>query len=235
MNAIDIAIPVPKTEGGPAASAESMAQGKMILEKAIQAMGGGDKIRAIKSTAFKGDMVTQGMTMAAEGIISYPDRIQFIINTPGGRMVMKINGSKGIAQTPQGNFPLPEAQVKPMLENIMRDQIHVWQNLEKYQVQYLGDKKFADLDTAELLVSGPVTCHYFIDKPTFRIVGCRYQGMTQSGPAAMEDTYSDFRVVDGILFSFKTVARADGQVASEMIFREMKVNVATSEDDFKIE
>lgn len=235
VKTIDITIPVPKIDQGPAASAESLAQGKTILEKAIQAMGGSDKIKAVKSTAFKGDMVAQGMSMAAEGIIVYPDRIKFTINTPGGQVVMKINGAKGIAQTPQGNFPLPEAQVKPMLDNILRDPIYVWQNLDKYQVQYLGDKKFADLDTVDLLISGPGTFHLFIDKKSFQVVGCQYQGVTQSGPAAMEDTYSDFRAVDGILFSFKTMTKANGQTASEMNIKEIKLNIALSEADFKLE
>jgi len=235
VNTIDITIPVPKTDQGPAASAESIAQGKTILEKAIQAMGGSDKIKAVKSTAFKGDMVAQGMSMAAEGIIVYPDRIKFTINTPGGQVVMKINGAKGIAQTAQGNFPLPEAQVKPMLDNILRDPIYVWQNLDKYQVQYLGDKKFGDLDTVDLLINGPGTFHLFIDKKSFQVVGCQYQGVTQSGPAAMEDTYSDFHAVDGILFSFKTMTKANGQAASEMNIKEIKLNIALSEADFKLE
>lgn len=235
VKTIDITIPVPKTDQGPAASAESLAQGKTILEKAIQAMGGSDKIKAVKSTAFKGDMVAQGMAMAAEGIIFYPDRIKFTINTPGGQVVMKINGAKGIAQTPQGNFPLPEAQVKPMLDNILRDPIYVWQNLDKYQVQFLGDKKFADLDTVDLFINGPGTFHLFIDKKSFQVVGCQYQGVTQSGPATMEDTYSDFRPVDGILFSFKTLTKANGQTASEMNIKEIKLNIALSEADFKLE
>lgn len=235
VKTIDISIPVPKTDQGPAATAETIAQGKAILEKAIQAMGGSDKIKAVKSYAFKGDMVTQGMTMAAEGIIVYPDRIKFTINTPGGQVVMKISGGKGIAQAPQGSFPLPETQVKPMLENILRDPIYVCQNLDKYQVQYVGEKKFADLDTADLLISGPITCHYFVDKKSFQVVGCQYQGVTQSGPAAMEDTYADFRMVDGILFSFKTMGKADGKPASEMNLEEVKLNVAVSEADFKIE
>ena len=175
------------------------------------------------------------MSMAAEGIIVYPDRIKFTINTPGGQVVMKINGAKGIAQTAQGNFPLPEAQVKPMLDNILRDPIYVWQNLDKYQVQYLGDKKFGDLDTVDLLINGPGTFHLFIDKKSFQVVGCQYQGVTQSGPAAMEDTYSDFHAVDGILFSFKTMTKANGQAASEMNIKEIKLNIAINEADFKLE
>ncbi|MCX6554404.1 MAG: pitrilysin family protein, partial [Candidatus Aminicenantes bacterium] len=87
---IDIAIPVPKTEAGPAASAESLAQGKTVLEKAIQAMGGSEKIKAVKSTLSKGDMVTQGMTLPVEMLIAYPDRVKFTIDTPGGQMVMRV-------------------------------------------------------------------------------------------------------------------------------------------------
>jgi zinc protease len=232
VNAIDITIPVPKTDGGPAATAESLAQGKAILEKSVQAMGGSDRINAIKTTISKGDLVTQGMTMAVEGVMAYPDRIKFTINTPGGQVIMKISGGKGMAQTPQGNFPLPETQVKPMLENILRDPIYVWQNLEKYQVQYAGDQPFAGLDTHELIVSGPASCRFFVDKKSFQVVGCQYQAVTPTGPAAMEDTYADFRVVDGIFFSFKTVARSDGQVASEMNIKEIQVNAAVSEADF---
>ena len=207
VNTIDITIPMPKTDEAPAASAESLAQGKAIMEKSIQAMGGLDKIKAVKSYAFKGDMVAQGMTMAVEGIIVYPDRIKFTVNTPGGQVVMKISGGKGIAQAPQGSFPLPETQVKPMLENILREPIYVCQVLDKYQVQYVGDKKFADLDTADLLISGPLSCHYLIDKKSLQVVGCQYQGMTPSGPAAMEDTYSDFRSIDGVFFSSRPSAR----------------------------
>ena len=235
VNTIDITIPMPKIDEAPAASAESLAQGKAIMEKSIQAMGGLDKIKAVKSYAFKGDMVAQGMTMAVEGIIVYPDRIKFTVNTPGGQVVMKISGGKGIAQAPQGSFPLPETQVKPMLENILREPIYVCQVLDKYQVQYVGDKKIADLDTADLLISGPLSCHYLIDKKSLQVVGCQYQGMTPSGPAAMEDTYSDFRSIDGVFFSFKTVSKADGQVASEMNIKEIKVNVPVSEADFKVE
>ncbi len=235
VNTIDISIPVPKAEDGPAASAESLAQGKAIMEKSIQAMGGRDQINAIRTTLSKGELVTQGMAMAVEGLMAYPDRIKFTITTPGGPMVMKLSGGKGMAQSPQGSFPLPEAQVKPMLENVLRDPFYVVQNLEQYQVQYLGEKKFNDLDTLDLLVSGPVSCHYLVDKKSLQVVGCQYQGMTQSGPAAMEDIYSDFRSVDGVFFSFKAVSKADGQVASEMNIKEIKVNVPVSEDDFKVE
>lgn len=236
VNTIDISIPVPKTdEEVPAASVESLAQGKAIMEKSIQAMGGRDRIKAIRTTFSKGELVTQGMAMAVEGLMAYPDRIKFTITTPGGPVVMKISGGKGMAQAPQGSFPLPEAQVKPMLENILRDPFYVVQNLEQYQLQYLGEKKFADLDTLDLLLSGPVSCHYLIDKKSLQIVGCQYQGMTQSGPAAMEDSYSDFRSIDGIFFSFKTVSKADGQVASETNIKEIQVNVAVSEADFKVE
>jgi hypothetical protein len=51
----------------------------------------------------------------------------------------------------------------------------------------------------------------------------------------MEETSSDFRSVDGVFFSFKTVSKADGQVASEMNLKEVKVNVVVSDADFKTE
>jgi zinc protease len=232
---IDITIPVPKTEAGPTASAESLAQGRAILEKAIQAMGGSEKIKAVKTTLSKGDMVTQGMTLPVELLVAYPDRVMFTIDTPGGQMVMRVSNGKGKAQTPQGVFPVPEPQVKNMLENMMRDPVYVWQNLDKYRVQLLGEKKFYDQDAFELLLTGPVSCHYLVDRKSLQIVGCQYQGMMPSGPAAMEEASSDFRAVDGVVLPFKNVARADGQVATEMTVKELKLNVAVSEADFKSE
>ena len=74
----------------------------------------------------------------------------------------------------------------------MRDPVYVWQNLDKYQVQRVGEKKFYDQDTFDLLLSGPVILPLSRRQKSLQIVGCQYQGMTQSGPAAMEDSLCGF-------------------------------------------
>jgi len=234
VNEIDITIPVPKGEAAPAATAESLTQGRQWFEKAIRAMGDPQKIAAIKATAFKGEMVTQGMTLPIEAAIQYPDRVRLVLTTPQGTMVMKINQGKGIVETPQGNMPLPDVQVKMQLEGILRDPVYVWQNRDKYQIQWIGPAKLGDSEVTDLLCTGPAEFHLLIDSKTLMIVGCHYQGMTPAGPAAMEDTYSDFRKAQDIVYSFKTVTKANGQVANETTIKEMTVNPTVTETDFKI-
>lgn len=240
VNVIDITIPVPKGEEGPKATAESLEKGKKIFEKSIAAIGDPQKIKNIKNVSFKMDLTQVTpmgeMKMAAEGIIEYPDKVWFSIMTPGGQIQMIVNGKKSIMKHPGGSMPLPEAQKKSTITNILRDPVYVYQNLDKYKIQFIGKKKFNEKNTIDILLSGPVDpFHMYLDPDTLLPAGGSHQGMTQAGPAKMEETTSDYRDVDGIKVAFKTIGKANGKKASETIMKEMKFNVKIKEGQFKTE
>jgi len=59
------------------------------------------------------------------------------------------------------------------------------------------------------------------------------RGSGASGPTTVEETYTDFRAVNGIQFPFKTVGTSEGKKISEMAVESVKVNVGVKEETFK--
>lgn len=240
VNAIDIAIPLPAGEKAPEATPETLAKGKDIFTKAIAAMGDPQTIKAIRNVRLESDLTQSTpmgeMTMAAEIVTVFPDKVSFILNTPGGRMNMVINGAKGMIQMPQGSMPLPEAEKKNILDNIRRDAAYIWQNIDQYQVQFLGNGKFAGKEAIELAVTGlGASFHLFVDPQTMLLGGTSYQTVTQEGPATVEEVYSDYRDVQGIKMPFKTESFAKEKKASGQVVKSMQINATISDDLFKIE
>lgn len=237
VNVIDITIPVPKGEAAPKATAASLKKGKEVFKKVIAAMGDPGKIKNIKNLSFKMDFiqVTPGgeMKMDAEGVIEYPDKLKYSIMSPQGQVIMIINGDKGWMKFPGGAMPMPEGQRKSQSSNIPRDYFYVFQNLDQYKIQLIGEKKFGDTNAVDLLLTGPAEFHLFIDPKTNLLLGSSYQQVTQTGPAEMEETVSDYKDVDGIKLPFKSVTKANGKKAVEIIFKEIKLNIKIEKDFFK--
>ena len=202
---------------------EIMAKGKAILKKAIQAMGGSDKIAAIKTIIQKGDWIVTGSTLSMERITTFPDKYakQTVVSS-SDKVIVEISNGKGTITNSKGSAPLDDDAAKDFLRIILRDPIYLWQNLDQYQVQYGSAKRFAEHDTYELLVSGLSSCHYFIDKESFQIVGCQYTIVYPGGSSLIEERYSDFRAVAGVTFSFKTVQLGDGKIQIKKNFEEIK-------------
>jgi zinc protease len=240
VNAIDITIPVPAGEKAPEATPETLAKGKEIFGKAIAALGDAQMIKAIRNVRCKFDLVQitpmGEMKMEAETISVYPDKVHFSLNTPGGKVNLVINGLKAVVKTPQGAMPLPEAQRKNIVENIYRDTAYVWQNVDRFTFQALGQKKFADHEAIDLLVSCPeLTYHLFLDPQSLLPLGNSYQSVTPEGPATVEEVTTDYRDVGGIKTPFKTVGFANQKKVSEQAVKEIEFNAAVGDDLFKTE
>lgn len=240
VNAIDIAIPVPAGEKGPEATPETLAKGKELFAKAIAALGDPAKVMAVRGMRMEGDLLQSTpmgeMTLAAEVVSAYPDKVRFALDTPGGKMNMIVNGAKGILRMPQGSMPLPEAERKNILDNFVREPFYVWQNAGQYQIQALGRLPFAGQEALGLAISGRgVEFRLFLDPQTLLPLGNSYQSVTQEGPATVEERLSDYRDVDGVKIPFKTESWANGKKVSAQTVKTLQLNPEAKEELFKVE
>jgi len=240
VNAIDIAIPVPVGDKAPEATPETLAKGRELFAKAVAAMGDPQKVKAVKSVRTVVE-VTQStpmgeMTMEAEMVSVFPDKLHVALNTPGGKMNMVVNGDKAVMKMAQGSMPIPEGQKKELREGVYRDMFYMWQNLDQYQVQFLGAKKFADSEAIDLAVSGfGASFHLFLDPRSFLPCGNSYMAMGAEGPATVEERVSDYREVEGIKMPFRTEGFANQKKASGQAVKTIQFNTAVSDDLFKID
>ena len=239
VNEIDISIPEPKVET-PEATPETLAKGKKVFEKALAAMGDLETIKNVKNFTTKMSLtqVTPMGEMAMDGVmtIQHPDKMQMKLNTPGGEVLMVINGEKGSMQHPGGKMPLPEQQRKPLIESVKRNPIYIAQHLDDYKIQFVGDAKFGENKAIDIfLTESNLTFHMYLNTETMLPLGTSYQEITQQGPAMVEEFDSDYKLVDGIKVPHKSVGIADGKKQSEIVVKEMKFNVELDEGLFVVE
>lgn len=239
VNEIDISIPEPKVEV-PEATPETLAKGEKVFEKALSAMGDIATIKGVKnfSTKMSLTQVTPMGEMAMDGdmTIQHPDKMHMKLNTPGGEVLMVINGDKGTMQHPGGKMALPEQQRKELLDNGRRDPIYIAQHLNDYKIQFIGKTKFGEVDAIDILLTEPnMTFHMYFSPETMLPLGTSYHGTTPQGPAMIEQFDSDYKEVDGIKVPHKSIGKADGKKQNEIIVKEMNFNVELEEGLFKVE
>ena len=239
VNIIDITIPEPKEEA-PEATAENLEEGKKILLKTLTAMGGVEKIKKITNYQTKMNLVqiTPMGEMAMDGTmtVEIPDKVHMVLNTPQGEITMVINGEKGVMKLAGRTMPLPGQQIKGIIANVKRDPIYVAQNLENFKTQLTGNSKFGDSNAIELLLTEAENIfHIYIDPETFLALGISFQETLPTGPAKVEQSFSEYTDVDGIKLALKTVGKANGEKKSESNVKEVKLNVQLEEGLFKVE
>lgn len=240
VKTIDITIPSPP-EKIPEATAETIAKGKELLKKTLAAMGG------LKVVAIK-DMVTTvklmqstpmgDMTMDAEMKVVRPNKFATRLKSPMGEMTMAFDGTNGWVQSPMGSQDMPGSLRENYRKQTASDMHYFLQNFEKadYQVQHLKDETVGGKPMNVVFVRylpDNYTFRYYIDTGTGLFDKKVAIGMTASGPADIEEHYSDYRLVDGVQIPHKTESTTGAKKVSEVTIISAAVNVGVKDDAFK--
>ena len=240
VNVIDITIPVPVSETIAEADPASLEKGKALMTKSLDAMGGVEKIQAVRNSTVKMTVSAKtpmgDMTMEGEGKFLYPDKINFKMTMPMGEVSLVLNGDKGVLTHPGGTMPMPEVQKTGLLEGLFRDPVTMAKNLESLKVIFVGETDFDGKTTQEILITdGKNAVRFYLDSESLLPIGASYSGMTQAGPTQKTDSYSDYQVFDGLNFWAKTVTMAGDEKESETVYTEMKFDEEINPDDFVVE
>ncbi len=230
VNVIDISIPEPSGSATPEATAESLAKGRQLFAKSLEASGGSDAFRNIRNVWVKARMVRSGETgeteMGVEITLVYPDRLHQAIKTPMGAVKLVMAGDKGWMITPQGKMPMQESMMKQLRGDIFREAAHFYSHADELAIQYLGEKEFGGNRSIELLVSsGEDSFHLYLDPATYLPGGISYRTTGQEGPVEVNEYWTDYREVGAVRLPHKTMATVDGKKVSEATVLEMKHNV----------
>lgn len=238
VQTIDIAIPTPKAADTPKASTATLEKGRTLLLQVAAALGGVENCAKIKNISAKMDVLQTtpmgDMNLQIEALTVFPDRIYQSVAMPMGKMTMVVTAADGWVKTPQGNMPLQETMRKPYLESVRRDPIYFLTNLDKAQVQYVGEKKFGDQQAVDLAITiEEASFHLFVDPASNLPLGTSYQTVGREGPVTAEEHWSDFREVAGVKVAGGTTSTADGKQSSKITVKEMQANVVVDETLFQ--
>lgn len=201
--------------------------GQALLQQAIAAKGGLARLQSIRTLRSEGTMTARLETGAAPVAmvtsIEYPDRFRVDAQTPDGQVSQVYANGRFWVIEPGGVKELPPDANGPVQAVIQRDTVRVLVNAAAGKL-VVRDVESGDAALGAIEISGagmsPLTL--LINRDTGLIEKARYDA--QPGARA-EESYSDYRTVDGVKFAFHTVVRGAGRPVVERDVTTIRYNV----------
>jgi predicted Zn-dependent peptidase len=230
VTTLDISIP----EGEPQApaAAGSNAEGKALVAKVVTALGGAEKLRAVKAIRSKesairktpqGDVPFQG-----EGIVVYPDRSWTKVSLPMGEMTIVISPEASFMA--MGGMPprdVPGPMKQEGLNDIRRDMVYIAQNAEnpRFIFTAAGKEKVGETEAAVLEISADgASLRWYVDPQSGQVLRAAYRASSMAGPVDRVEDYSDWRETGGMRVPFKSTSTENGEEVGSSEKLELEVN-----------
>ncbi len=221
------------------AGASESSRATALLDQAIAAKGGLDRLRAVKtirvSQTLTSESGTRAVSMQSTNYIQYPDRFRVETQTPNGLIVQGFDGTDAWLKDPRAVQSGPPALVRDARDSLRRDVMALLLAAKDGGVaaRALPDVRDAsghvshalelsakDLNPVVLYVdpsSGLITKETFVAGPNNVLI---------------EEAFSDYRAVEGVQFAFHA-QRTAGELKAERQVRDIAVNPALDPSLFK--
>jgi zinc protease len=240
VTSLDISIP----EGAPEPAAQGTprddAAARALLGKVVDALGGVERARAIKTLRQKSAhqvKTPQGeMKIEADTLIALPDRLRNELRTPMGSMSQVITADAGFLDGPMGRHELPASQRESALKELRTSPLVVAQHIDdpKLTVRSAGTEKVGETEAALLDLSyDGAEVRWCVDPKSGRILRSASRVASPQGPVEQVVELSDWRAVDGFQFAFARALRRDGEDGGSVAVQEIQVNPPVDPKDFE--
>jgi hypothetical protein len=221
---LDLTIPEPKQEVAKS-DAGSLARGKQLLQRAQQAMGGAEKLAAVKDATHVLELALEpaagGFKVKQVSMYVAPDQLRQEQELPFGKITVYTDGKSGWMSTPQGVQPMPAEVLKQAQGVLLREPsaLMLSDRDPSRTVNAVGE------NAIEISAADGLTVRIEFDPATGLPAREIYMEPGQNGaPAQTTDILSDWREVAGVKFPFKAVQQENGTKMLEMTVSEYKIN-----------
>ncbi|MGH9558930.1 MAG: M16 family metallopeptidase [Bryobacteraceae bacterium] len=225
VNAIDLTIPEPKQES-PKADPASIARGHALLARAQNALGGADKLAAIKDTTESGEGTMQGMKIKQRTRLLSAGYWRQDLSLPIGTMSSFTDGKTGWVSTPRGVMPMPAVVLKQAQGEMFRELPRLMLADQDASLQVSAE----DANSAEVSGGGNRVKIEF-DPATGLPAREEYVEPGPNGPAQIVETFSDWREVSGVKVPFKSSIEQNGNKLIESSIENYKFNTGLKAEE----
>jgi len=218
--------PAPIQRQAPPIAAEESLKAMEMLDRAIAAKGGLDRLRAIKTIVAKQTLTTetpQGATsVESTNYIGYPDRFRIETKTPKGQLVTQgFDGRFAWIKDSAGLHAVSDGFVRDAKTNLRREVVALLVAARDgaLTTRLLPDVRDAlgktnhaiELSARDL---NPIVLQ--IDPATGLIAKETFVADTP-GRSVIEEEFSDYRLVDGVQIPFQATRRTGGQTVDRRV------------------
>jgi hypothetical protein len=209
----------------PVVEKDRLKQGKELLQRAQRAMGGTEKLAAIKDTMHITEIAFEpaagGTKMRQTSRFVAPDHIRYELETPNGKYIIYSDGKAGWQSTSQGIQPMP-AELLVATKGIIFRQTATMLLSDRdasRQIKAIGD------NAVEISNKEGMSVRLEFDPATGLLARQLYTETGANGSTLERvEELSDWRDVGGVKMYFKGVLRENGAKMLELIVSEWKIN-----------
>jgi outer membrane lipoprotein-sorting protein len=212
-----------------------------IIAKNAQAMGGLDKIKAVKSLRFTGKMtVGPGMEAPVTMELKRPNQMRLEFTMQGLTGVQAYDGSSGWQISPFGGKKDPEPMspedLKQAQEQADMDGPLIDYKAKGNTVESLGKEKVEGTDAYKLKVvlkNGDIETMY-LDADSYLEIKTISKRTVRGSEVEDENTLGDYKEVQGLLFPFSMQFGVKGHPEKQnLTIEKVEINPAVEDSRFK--
>jgi hypothetical protein len=228
---LDISIPQSAPSAASKKAAESNPEGVALMAKVVQALGGFEKVQAVKSIRQKATLVikTPGgeIPIEAEGTTRFPDTTYMKLQTPMGDRVTVLSPAGAFIGMGGETRDMPAVMKEETLKTLKRNLIYVAQHASdpKFIFAAAGTEKIGDVEAkiVEVTADG-VEARWYVDPQSGKVLRTAYQALGPSGPTQRVTDNLEWMTVDGISLPSKQAISENGQPSGSSTVKEFVIN-----------
>jgi zinc protease len=223
---IDITIPPPPGAGKSEKPAASNPEGKALIGKVVEFLGGADKLKSVKALRYSATSTRispQGeIPIETEVTVAFPDKLMSSMSAMGNEMKIVITPTAGFRVAGGEVADMPESMRADALQTAKQQVYNVAQHAEDpgYVFAADGTEKIGNTEAAVLNISGDgAAFRWLVNPATGELIEAisEVNGGRQ-GPTERTITFSDWKMVDGVnLYNMRTISEGGAVVAKDAI------------------
>jgi hypothetical protein len=208
-----------------------------LVERHIEARGGWERLRSVRTLRASGTMRLAGRTEATFSLVwKRPRHARVDVRIRGQAVLQVLDGEQGFWVAPllgmPDPVPLPEETVGQLARGVDFEGPLVDHARKGHRVQLLGQESVNGTAAWKLEVTTPDgTLHVFLDAERFlEIQEVRKEPATGLD---LETTFSDYRSVEGLLIPHQLTSTLEGNPMDTTVIESIELNVPVDDAEFR--
>lgn len=211
-----------------------------IIKKNIDAHGGLEKLKAVKTMKASGKITPQGLEIPITLQQKRPGMVRMDVTFQGKSMVQAYDGSTAWKIDPfQGN-PDPEKvagdDLKDLEEQSDLDGPLVDYKTKGHTVELLGkeDMEGTPVYKLKLTLKGGDVRNIYIDAENYLELKVTSKRKTPGGEVDVDQYLGNYKLVNGLMFAFSIDTKVNGQSVNTITIDKIETNVPVEDSVFKM-
>lgn len=216
-------------------------EGKKILEKMIEAMGGREALAKVKDTTTSGNMslVQMGMDGSVTMYQKEPNLMRMDMELMGMVITQAYDGKTAWYTNPQtgANEEMTEDQALDMQRQALGNAVLL--DPDKYGIAFTSEGKETiegkDYDVLVQTYPDGKTITLFLDPQTYFVYKSKTTTVNQMGAEVEAETFSsDYKKFEGVMVPYSITIYQDGEEFMTLEITEVKFNTGLEDSFFKM-